>query len=101
MADTDKKTVAELREVIDATDDRAVLDELEAAEGPDGRKTLLEAIERRRAQLDEDADAEADGESDGAERTQNERTRGDETVPGGRYLVNGRLVNANGQPISE
>jgi hypothetical protein len=25
----------------------------------------------------------------------------DETVPGGRYIVNGRLVNANGEPIQE
>lgn len=25
----------------------------------------------------------------------------DETVPGGRYEVNGRLVNANGEPIKD
>lgn len=27
--------------------------------------------------------------------------RRDETVPGGRFLVNGRLVNAQGEPIEE
>ena len=25
----------------------------------------------------------------------------DITVPGGRYLVNGKLVNANGEPLAE
>lgn len=25
----------------------------------------------------------------------------DKTVPGGRYLVNGRVVDANGEPIKE
>lgn len=27
--------------------------------------------------------------------------RSDETVPGGRYIVNGVLVNCNGEPIKE
>jgi len=29
------------------------------------------------------------------------QTRLDQTVPGGRYLVNGRLVNANGEPLPD
>lgn len=109
MADTEKKTVAELREVIDATNDRAELDALEAAEGPDGRKGVLEAIEKRRGQLDaEDEAAEEAAESDAAEEPavssalSGGRVRGDTTVPGGRYRnASGVLVNASGQPLSE
>jgi hypothetical protein len=106
MADTDKKTVAELREVIDATNDAAELDALEAAEGPDGRKGVLEAIEKRRAQLaaesEDESEAERADESPAPAAASGARKKADETVPGGRYRnASGVLVNAHGQPIEE
>ena len=106
MADTEKKTVAELREVIDATNDPEELDAIAAAEGPDGRKGVLDAVEKRRAQLSE-ADASADGGADEGAAAATAPTASasgkklDETVPGGRYRVGGRLVNAHGKPLGE
>jgi hypothetical protein len=51
------------------------------------RAAAAEPTEAERAQAAMDAAVEA------------EKNRADETVPGGRYEVDGKLVDANGEPI--
>lgn len=51
--------------------------------------------------LEELRDQTNEGAAKAAERaTKPEAKRGDETVPGGRYRVNGVLVDASGKPLS-
>ena len=54
---------------------------------PDKDKAQTEPTDEQRAQAAMDAAAEA------------EENRADETVPGGRYMVGGQMVNANGEPV--
>jgi hypothetical protein len=61
------------------------------------RKNAAQEDTEEVEELREDTNA---AQAEAAERaTKPARKRGDETVPGGKYRVNGVLVNAHGQPL--
>jgi hypothetical protein len=58
--------------------------------------------EKAKAEAKAEADAKATKAAEAKARKDAEAKRPlDETIPGGRYEVNGKLVDANGKPIED